>query len=99
VFESLISAFLKQGVTSKLGKKKSRNCIRIIERTCVPSIIIVFDGLAACPGMQQKGYEFSSVNHSEFFLYNIGNAYPTYRVLLGKIQADNKNNERCLGVY
>jgi hypothetical protein len=56
------------GYMQFVSERNSNTLLPIIERVCLPGTIIVSDGWAAYPRIQERGYQFISVNHRENFV-------------------------------
>jgi transposase-like protein len=57
-----------RGYMEYVERRNTETLLPIIERICLPGTIVVSDGWAAYPGIQERGYEFRSVNHRENFV-------------------------------
>jgi hypothetical protein len=57
-----------QGYMEYVSDRSSATLLPIIQRVCLPGTVIVSDGRAAYPAIQNMGFDFKSVNHKQNFV-------------------------------
>jgi hypothetical protein len=58
-----------------IQSRDANTLLPIIGSVCLPGTIIVSDGWGAYPRIQERGYEFMFVNHSENFVDPVSGAH------------------------